>query len=331
MKRLFACLALLAGCFSLATPAVAATGTYSYCNVSGCKSGGSFWNPFSTYTKTKYPIVLAHGMSGFGSIGPIDYWYQMPQTLVVDGAQVYITQVAAFNDETQRGEQLLTQVKKILAITGAKKVNLIGHSQGGLDIRYVAGVAPQLVASVTSISTPHKGTDVADLIQSVSDFVGPGLSGFVGDIINALFSLVGSMGGHDYDQSSLAGLAQLTTAGMTQFNARFPAGIPTSECGQGAATANGIRFYSWGGTGHVTSVLDPSDYAMAALDLAFNGKQNDGLVPRCSNHLGVVLRDNYNYNHLDSVNQLLGLVSILEASPTSVLRTQANRLKNAGL
>ena len=58
---------------------------------------------------------------------------------------------------------------------------------------------------------------------------------------------------------------------------------------------------------------------------------NDGLVGHCSSHLGTVLRDNYFYNHLDEVNQLLGLVSIFESNPTSVFRAHANSLNNASL
>ena len=44
-----------------------------------------------------------------------------------------------------------------------------------------------------------------------------------------------------------------------------------------------------------------------------------------------MIRDNYFYNHLDEVNQVLGLTSIFESTPTSVFRAHANRLKNAGL
>ena len=63
----------------------------------------------------------------------------------------------------------------------------------------------------------------------------------------------------------------------------------------------------------------------------FYSEANDGLVGRCSSHLGTVIRDNYFHNHLDEVNQILGLVSIFESNPTTVFRTHANRLKNAGL
>src|SRR5699024_11517440 len=50
----------------------------------------AFFNLFkSDYTKTQYPIVLAHGMSGFDNIGPVDYWYQIPSDLRKDGAKVF--------------------------------------------------------------------------------------------------------------------------------------------------------------------------------------------------------------------------------------------------
>ncbi|MGK3847892.1 triacylglycerol lipase, partial [Enterococcus faecium] len=61
------------------------------------------------------------------------------------------------------------------------------------------------------------------------------------------------------------------------------------------------------------------------------GKPNDGLVGQCSNHLGVVIRDNYTMNHLDEVNQIAGLVSVFDTSPVAVFRTHINRLKLAGL
>src|SRR5690554_7770957 len=59
----------------------------------------------SSYTKTKYPIVLAHGMAGFDNIGPLDYWYQIPSDLEKDGARVFVTQVSSFQSSEFRGEQ----------------------------------------------------------------------------------------------------------------------------------------------------------------------------------------------------------------------------------
>jgi triacylglycerol lipase len=92
-----------------------------------------------------------------------------------------------------------------------------------------------------------------------------------------------------------------------------------------------VRNYSWGGTSVLTHLLDASDPLMGAGSLFFGSEANDGLVGRCSSHFGVVLRDDYGWNHLDEVNQVLGLTSWFASNPKSVLRAHANRLKNAGL
>jgi len=44
-----------------------------------------------------------------------------------------------------------------------------------------------------------------------------------------------------------------------------------------------------------------------------------------------VLRDDYSWNHLDEVNQVLAIRNWFVSSPVSVIRAHANRLKNAGL
>lgn len=54
----------------------------------------------------------------------------------------------------------------MLAATGITKVNFIGYSQGGLTSRYAVAVMPSLVASVTTISTPHKGLEPTDFVES---------------------------------------------------------------------------------------------------------------------------------------------------------------------
>jgi triacylglycerol lipase len=112
----------------------------------------------STFTKTRYPIVLAHGASGFRQLfGVVDYFFGIPSNLRSGGATVFVTQVSAFGSVEQRGEQLLQQVEFIAASTGAGKVNLIGHSQGGLDARYVMAVRPDLTSWSTT-SSPAAST-----------------------------------------------------------------------------------------------------------------------------------------------------------------------------
>lgn len=285
-----------------------------------------------TYAKTQYPIVLAHGMAGFSNIGPINYFYGVPEDLRSNGATVYVTSVSAFNSAVLRGEQLLTQVEDIAAISGNKKFNLIGHSQGNQSVRYVAAVRPDLVASVTSVGGVTQGSAVADLIQGLSKLIGPTASTLIGDVVNALGKVEALLSGNpSLPQNALEGtLPSLTTAGAQQFNAAYPQGVPTASCGQGASVVNGIRYYSWSGTGQIYNLLDPADYLLKITALAFQGAPTDGLVSACSSHLGVVLRDNYPMNHLHEVNQLLGLVGS-GADPVGLYRIHANRLKSLGL
>ena len=286
------------------------------------------WN--CNTAKTRYPIVLAHGMAGFDELfGVYEYWYGIPGALRDKGATVYVTEVSQFNSTEVRGEQLIDQIETITAITGKPKVNLIGHSHGGLDVRYVAAVRPDLVASVTSVGTPHKGADLADYLADNLEG-GSFTEGVLAYFANSLGTVLALLSGSSNPQDAIAALGSLTSDGTAAFNAAYPQGVPGSACGEGAAVVNGIRYYSWGGTGVLTNVLDVSDAALGLSSL-FYGEANDGLVGRCSSHLGDVIRDDYYQNHLDEVNQVLGLVSIFETNPVTLFKNHANRLKNLGL
>lgn len=309
----------------------AASQAYYQCSPSGCVKEGSV-TVASTSNATKYPILLVHGLFGTGKyFDVLDYWYNIPQGMVANGASVYTTTVSSANSTELRGEQLLTQVQNIIAISGKRKVNLIGHSHGGPTSRYVAGVAPQLVASVTAIASPNKGTPLFDVILDVTNAVGALPVSVVESIANAFARLINP----SQPQNVLAAFYDNSTAGALAFNQKFPAGVPVTSCGQGVASHNGIRFYSWSGdssiTANVTNPIDPIDALTAVTGLAFAGKPSDGMVGTCSSHLGVVIRDNYYQNHFDEVNQALGLISLFTTHPATLFKNHANRLKNAGV
>ena len=282
----------------------------------------------SGYTQTRHPIVLVHGLFGFDSALGVDYFYGIPDALRQGGARVFVAQVSAANSTEVRGEQLLAQVKTILAVTGASKVNLVGHSHGGPTTRYVAGVAPGLVASVTSIGGVNRGSRVADILRgvapagSVSETVANGAASALVGLINLV------SGGSGLPQMPTSALDSLTTAGLADFNRRFPQAVPTG-CGSGAELVNGVRYYSWTGTQQLTNVLDVTDGPLAVMGLVF-GEANDGLVSACSSRLGKHLGD-YRQNHLDEVNQLVGLRDWFSADPVTLYRQHANRLKQIGL
>ena len=283
------------------------------------------------YTKTRHPIVLVHGLLGFDSLlGIYDYFYGLPSQLRSGGAKVYIANVSSSNFTEVRGEQLIRYLDQLKATYGHTKFNLIGHSHGGPTVRYVASVRPELVASMTSIGAPHTGSKVADGLRTVAP---PGsiLESTLAGFVNALSLFIELLSGDADPQNALGALTSLNSAGAAAFNNLHPQGRPTTACGQGAAVVNNVRYYSMGGTSVLTNILDISDPMLGAGSLFFGWEQNDGLVGQCSSHWGVVLRDNYGWNHLDEVNQILGFRGLFSSSPASVYRAHANRLKNAGL
>lgn len=170
-------------------------------------------------TPAPYPIVLAHGFFGFEDFAGVDfvnYFFGVKDALVADGeTQVFTPAVDPFNNSTERGAQLLAHVERILAETGAAKVNLVGHSQGGLDARWVAHHRPELVASVTTISTPHRGSTVADVVLGVSPD-----GGRFEDIVDNLLRVVGApIWEASGDETSVfESMRQLSTDGADAFN-----------------------------------------------------------------------------------------------------------------
>jgi len=293
----------------------------------------------ANYTETKYPIVLVHGFLGFDNIRGLDYFYKISQTLRKDGATVFTPQVSTSNTTEIRGEQLLKQVKAFLAKSGASKVNLIGHSHGGPTARYVASVAPELVASVTSIGGVNKGSKFADLFYSVApdgtlvNTAGTAIIGFVSQIAQFL------SGGSELPVDPVGALKALTTYKSLEFNEKYPEGVPTTACGEGepvvTSTVNGVQnkvyYYSWTGNRLITSPKDALvDLPLKAVSLlAFNGEKNDGMVSVCSTHLGKVIGV-YRMNHVDEINQVLGHTALFLSVP-SLYRQHANRLKRQGL
>lgn len=121
-----------------------------------------------------YPVVLAHGFFGFNDFagaGFLDYFYGVKEYLAEhDEPYVFTPAVDPFNTSDYRGAQLAEYIEELLKATEYEKVNIIGHSQGGLDARVVANLRPDLVASVVTVATPHDGSEIADVaLKLVSD------------------------------------------------------------------------------------------------------------------------------------------------------------------
>lgn len=117
--------------------------------------------------KTKYPILLVHGVF-FRDSKKLNYWGRVPGELMRNGATLFYGEhQSALSIEESAGE-LALRIKEIIKSVGCEKLNIIAHSKGGLDCRYAIAkldVAPY-IASLTTINTPHRGCGFADYLLS---------------------------------------------------------------------------------------------------------------------------------------------------------------------
>jgi len=114
---------------------------------------------------TRYPIVLIHGYAGVDEyFGVLDYFYRVPDYIRAQGYDVYVPSLSPIARSEDRAQQLSRYLDDVQASTGARRFNLIGHSQGGLDARVLIsdlGLGEHdRVASLTTIATPHQGIPI---------------------------------------------------------------------------------------------------------------------------------------------------------------------------
>lgn len=160
---------------------------------------------------TKYPILMVHG-AFFRDIKHLNYWGRIPGDLTDNGATVYFgnhQSAAAIRDSAK---ELAARIRSIVEETGCEKVHVIAHSKGGLDSRAALayeGIAP-LVASVTTVNSPHHGCHFADFLLNHAD---ESLRNKVAAAYNTAARVLG-----DKEPDFLAATRDLTASSCAAFN-----------------------------------------------------------------------------------------------------------------
>lgn len=116
---------------------------------------------------TRYPILMVHGVF-FRDFRYFNYWGRIPKELEQNGAVIYYGNHQSAASVEDSAEELAARIRQIVSESGCGKVNLIAHSKGGLDCRYAlakCGIA-DMVASLTTVNTPHRGCEFADYLLS---------------------------------------------------------------------------------------------------------------------------------------------------------------------
>ncbi|MEW4413877.1 triacylglycerol lipase [Clostridium sp. AN503] len=130
--------------------------------------------------RTKYPLLLVHGV-GFRDFHYFNYWGRIPRELVRNGAKVYYGHQEAWGTVEDNGLILREKILEIVQETGCGKVNIIAHSKGGLDSRYlISGLhMDAYIASLTTINTPHRGSALVDFLKRLPESVYHGVCGMI--------------------------------------------------------------------------------------------------------------------------------------------------------
>ncbi len=138
------------------------------------------------------PVILVHGT--FEDMS--NNWQALSPLLLNNGYCVFALNYGSFNGSGELGvygvgeiahsaEQLSSFVDQVLAATHARKVDLVGHSQGGMMPRYylkfLGGAAK--VRTLVGLAPSNHGTTL-DGIATLGSFF-PGSSGFLGSLCPA--------------------------------------------------------------------------------------------------------------------------------------------------
>ncbi len=198
---------------------------------------------FATAKKTVYPVVFAHGLGGFDNLlglyyfgddygvfvgDPCDEFLEVTCNGNINSSQKTLAgNVTPFNSSEVRGLQLANQIESYMATVGASYVNIIGHSQGGIDARKAASVLRSrkgypVVKVLASVSSPHRGSGTAKYILDLK----PGVVSVVAALATIYGNTVYNAGSDAYaaakqlvynDYSSTDGI----TTGMKDFNTKY--------------------------------------------------------------------------------------------------------------
>lgn len=252
------------------------------------------------YETPKNPLVFCHGLLGFDVLGPrniapmqISYWRGVREVLESNGAEVMICRVPATASIKDRATILMEQIEKQYE---GRTVNLIGHSMGGLDCRYLISVLKPTkfsVCSLTTISTPHRGSPFADYV--IDNVIGR-------DRLPQLLGMMESLNLPNSGDGSA--FAALGTRAMRVFNTEV-------------IDDPNVHYYSWGASCD-PGLLDTFRWPHNVI-YAKEGP-NDGLVSVYSARWGEYRGTLLGVNHLEMVgwvNAMKNMFSNLTGNPVS--------------
>lgn len=167
--------------------------------------------------RTRYPVVLMHGFGLLAGLKRHGHLHDEAMHLRTHAVMAFAPNVPPYTPIEMRAAVWQERLDEIMRISGAEKLNLIAHSMGGLDARFLIahGGWADRVASLTTLSTPHRGSYIASYVLEQPER----LTALAAELVNWLGEAVLE----GAESNVLAAVRQLTPAFMEQeFNPATP-------------------------------------------------------------------------------------------------------------
>lgn len=118
----------------------------------------------SITNKRPLPVILIHGYFEPKSVW--DHWQNLLESKTKTFAVTFNTTDDKCGSADEHAKELGQVIKEVKRETGQDKVNIVGHSKGGLDARvYLANNhTSKDVANLIMIGTPNAGSPLADFV-----------------------------------------------------------------------------------------------------------------------------------------------------------------------
>ena len=113
------------------------------------------------------PVLLVHGLGQDASV-----WREWEDLLTKDGIRFYTITFQKSDDKCgsalTHGNEIGDIVQLAKRETGSERVNIVGHSKGGIDARVYLANGTTSVENLIMIGTPNEGTPLAEFTSACS-------------------------------------------------------------------------------------------------------------------------------------------------------------------
>ena len=127
-----------------------------------------------------FPVLMCHGYGGLAMLISPSPMHSPCMRLRSYGIHAFAPNIVPYAAIDIRAEQWVEVITKIKKMYGYEKLNVVAHSMAGLDMRHALSHLgmKDSVASLTTVATPHKGTNLAELVLNAPNTVKDKLAEF---------------------------------------------------------------------------------------------------------------------------------------------------------